>query len=347
MRCLAVLGTVLIGLLLGGCSAGSSAEPDTPTVEITTTMPTTQPAVAATTTLALTTTEPPTTTSPGVSVEVGWEAPALGDGCDPARPHDAGLSRYSLMSGGVERSYVVHVPTIYDGSVQWPVIVALHGRTVSAQEWFDLVWRGIAEGLGYLLVLPDAVERDWAEGSHAPDVPFVAAVVDDVAEKLCVDESRIYASGGSDGADMVTRLACDLSDRLAAVRPFAGGTDPEVFATEDCRPSRAVPVTSYVGTREPIYDIDAVSDGFGAWAERNGCDALPVIEAISPGRDVTRYQGCEENAAVELFVLHGIDHTAALADCTGTVWGFCTEFPIDMTAVMVEFFEAHPLPRDD
>ena len=55
------------------------------------------------------------------------------------------------------------------------------------------------------------------------DIAFIGALLDAVEQSVCVDASRVYATGVSNGGGMVARLACELSDRLAAIAPVAGG----------------------------------------------------------------------------------------------------------------------------
>lgn len=69
---------------------------------------------------------------------------------------------------------------------------------------------------------------------------FSRELIDHISAHLSVDMSRIYATGMSGGGRMSSRLACDLSDVIAAIRPVAGIRYPE-----DCNPTRPVPVITF------------------------------------------------------------------------------------------------------
>lgn len=164
-------------------------------------------------------------------------------------------------------------------------------------------------------------------------------VLDDVDQRVCVDPARIYASGASDGEDMVTRLACEAGDRFAAMRPYIGMNYPEIFESEGCDQSVPVPMTNYVGTEEPYYDLVAdIETGLAMWAERNGCKGEPVTEDVTDGVTVTRYADCDQDAIVELYTLDGVEHEAAQVECEGNDPGFCVTYPFDTTGTMLEFF---------
>jgi polyhydroxybutyrate depolymerase len=263
------------------------------------------------------------------------------DPCAPGQQPPTGLQPHSFASDGVERTYFVHAPEGYTSETPWPVIVGLHGIEWRADEWFDATWRAAAAEIEYIVVVPEAIDLNWADRSTDPDVPFVLAVVDDVAQRLCVDTDRVYVSGASDGADMVTRLACAAGDRFAAMRPYIGGFYPELFESEGCDQSNPVPVSTYIGTDEPYYDQALIDEGFAEWASRNGCSTEPVVEEVSDGVTVTRYVDCDADATVEVYLLDSVAHEAAQAECAGNVPGFCITYPFDTTATMTQFFEQH------
>ena len=54
------------------------------------------------------------------------------------------------------------------------------------------------------------------------DLDFVNAVLDELEATLCVDLDRVYGVGYSNGGMFAHRMACALSDRLAAVIPQHG-----------------------------------------------------------------------------------------------------------------------------
>jgi len=57
---------------------------------------------------------------------------------------------------------------------------------------------------------------------------------------LSIDSNRIYATGMSNGGFMSYRLACELSERIAAIAPVAAS-----MSMQECIPSRQVPMIHF------------------------------------------------------------------------------------------------------
>jgi poly(3-hydroxybutyrate) depolymerase len=56
------------------------------------------------------------------------------------------------------------------------------------------------------------------------EIPLVDMLLDAVEADYCVDTARVYASGVSNGGDMVNYVACRDAGRFAAVAPGHRGT---------------------------------------------------------------------------------------------------------------------------
>ena len=90
----------------------------------------------------------------------------------------------------------------------------------------------------------------WDTTDHSPanpDLAYVSALIDQVESTQCIDTSRVYAGGFSDGAVMASLLACTMSDRFAAIGAVSGLELPA-----PCAPARPVPVIAFHGTADPI-----------------------------------------------------------------------------------------------
>ena len=161
----------------------------------------------------------------------------------------------------------------------------------------------------------------------------------------------------SNGAQMSVRLACDLSDRIAAIAPVAGSYFPPAFVQipgePGCDAARPVPVIAFHGTADSVINSRAVRSACAIpfdtrpietsvipdWAAHNGCDASPVSERVSEHVRVVRYDGCD--ADVELYVVDGGRHEWPGA--TGGPGGAPEADEISANDLMWDFFEAHAL----
>ena len=178
---------------------------------------------------------------------------------------------FQVSVEGVERSYIVHVPTGYSDDRRWPVVLMLHGGGGSARNaMWETGWAEKADQEGFLAAFPEGTPPDpsrpsrfrdnlqtWNDGSeranvgavarNAADVEFISALLDDLQGRYQVDERRIYATGFSNGASMTFRLARELSQRLAAAAPVAGSD-----WLMDEKPERAIPILYLTGTADPL-----------------------------------------------------------------------------------------------
>ena len=57
-----------------------------------------------------------------VTVPEATATPAPAPDCSPARPHAPGDENGTIASGGLQRTYIVHVPPSYDGAHAMPLV---------------------------------------------------------------------------------------------------------------------------------------------------------------------------------------------------------------------------------
>jgi polyhydroxybutyrate depolymerase len=164
--------------------------------------------------------------------------------CPASSTLKAGDNNETITSGGESRTFIVHVPSSYNGSTPASVVLDFHplGGTGSQQEGSS-GWKGQCDSVGCIAVFPDsskskASDNSWnagycctnAEKNQVDDVQFARDIVKWLQANACVDAKRIYASGGSNGGGMTYRLACEAADMVAAVAPVdfrcVTGKDP-------------------------------------------------------------------------------------------------------------------------
>lgn len=255
----------------------------------------------------------------------------------------AGPSQADLLIDIGGRTVNVHEPPGYDPGVPAPVVVLLHGYTSSGagQEAY-MQFEPLSDEKGFLYLHPNGTvdclgDRFWNGtdaccdlcGSGVDDVAFLTAVLDEVQTSFNVDPTRIYLIGHSNGGFMSYRMACDRSNRIAAIASLAGATfdDPA-----DCTPSAPVHTLQIHGTLDdtilyaggtigPVPYPGAVETA-ETWASTNGCSTVPDLsappldlEANLPGAEstVARYEtGCA-GASSELWTIVDGGHVPALS----------------------------------
>jgi polyhydroxybutyrate depolymerase len=277
-----------------------------------------------------------------------------------------GETTRALTHDGRRRSYTVHVPPTYDPDQPTPVVLVFHGGLGNAENAQRMTgFSAKADAEGFVAVYPNGTGRreeklltwnggtccGYAVAEDVDDVGFVAALLEDLATVVHVDERRIYATGMSNGAIMSYRLACELSERIAAIGPVAATQN-----VSPCEPRRPVPVIHFHGDSdqhapyeggvgpESLADVDftSVEETIAFWVEHNRC-AAQVQGETAEGVRYTLYTACAQRTTVELYVVLGGLH-AWPGGVSGWAGGDEPSEAISATDVMWDFFEAHPFP---
>ncbi len=252
-----------------------------------------------------------------------------------------GDSQGLLSVEGNERSYRLHIPIGYQISRPVPLVLNYHGsgRMAIEQESYSGLIE-YADREGFILVSPQAAgyEREWdivgIYGDYGiDDVGFTAAMLDRLEGDLCIDLSRVFATGMSNGAEMASEAACKLPARFAAVAPVSG------VIYDECE-AGAVPVISFHGTDDWNVPFDYVPGDMASWAAHNGCTGGLVEEAWTASIDRQSYDGCAGSDVI-LFVIRGGGHQwPGASDESGGVGHMTQE--ISATALIWDFFRSHP-----
>lgn len=280
---------------------------------------------------------------------------SAGCGTDPGQEPGSSVLR-SLTSDGRERTVQLHLPDGYRSDRAWPVVLVFHGRgnTGAGTEAFsglDALPAIVAYGNG-VVGTGDGDRQAWEGAPYsAPgvdDVAYTNDLLDTLEQDLCVDPRRVYATGKSNGAGFTGILACELSDRIAAIAPvaaaFYGAGHP------DCDPVRPVPVIDFHGTDDvtipyagdPDRGLPAIPDWVGGWVARNGCAAGPDVEQTAFDVTTTRWTGCDRGAEVTHVAVLGGGHTWPGED-SYSGGGYATH-SIEAHEVLWEFLGDERLP---
>ena len=206
----------------------------------------------------------------------------------------------SITHDGMERDYIIYVPEIYDGSKAVPLILNFHGFGSSAsQQMFYGDFRDIADTEGFLLVHPEGTtfigNQFWNVGfaglsSTIDDVGFTEALIDELATLYTIDLDRVYATGMSNGGFMSFLLACQLSEKIAAVASVTGSMTQDTF--NDCNAQLPTPVLQIHGTEDDVvlYNENNLSlpipDVISYWVDHNNCETTPTTTTL-PDVDVS------------------------------------------------------------
>jgi len=259
----------------------------------------------------------------------------------------------SIQVDGIERTWQLFIPPGYREGAKVPLVLDLHGSGGTPEG------QGRTSGLtilaaekGFLVVNPagkylrsGSTALTWnvdLDPKGVDDVRFIRALIGHLRERYSIDPARIYSTGFSGGARMSSRIACDLSDVVAAVGLVGGVRFPE-----HCAPKYPVAILALHAEDDevnhferradsPTYWPEGVNAALAHWVSYYKCDDTPNELPIADGIVQFTYRGCA--GAVTFIKSKGGGHTwpGSAADKFGTPRKFSA------TEQMWKFFEAHP-----
>ncbi len=277
--------------------------------------------------------------------------------------------RKTVLHDGETRTYLVHLPTGYNGETNLPLVINMHGFGSNATEQAVYSrFNFLSDVNDFIVVYPEGLEatiplgsgQHWNAyfGTGVDDLGFIDLMIDLIWNEYSIDLSRVYATGMSNGGYMSFMLACELSDRIAAIGSVTGSMVRDSFT--QCDPGRPVPVIQFHGTEDGVVAYDgsefgySIPDVMNFWAEQNACADDPVVTELEDtdtddNSTVTRtlIANCEDDVVVDFYRINGGGHTWPGAIIDQPQLG-ATNKDISAHRLIWEFFEnhAHPNPRE-
>lgn len=172
-----------------------------------------------------------------------------------------------------------------------PLVFNFHGYTSNAtdQMWYG-DFRPIADTAGFIVVHPMGTLLQgqthwnvggWTTASTVDDVGFTVALLDSLSAQYNIDQDRVYSTGMSNGGYMSFLLACQASDRFAAIASVTGSMTPETYNA--CDPQHPTPVLQIHGTADGTVPYTgaiwtrSIDDVVAYWNNYNQCDSEPLL----------------------------------------------------------------------
>lgn len=234
-----------------------------------------------------------------------------------------------LAIGGVDGTYFLHLPRSRAENSSAPLVLVFHGGGGHASTMPNFThFEELADRDGFLVAYPESFNKSWNDTrglSPADDVAFIRGLISELERVHRADPKRIYATGISNGGFFSSRLACELSDTLAAIASVAA-TMPQTLLPV-CRPAAPISVMFMHGTKDPLVHIEggpvlrdrgvaiSLSKAQDFWRKWDATTSTPVVEALpDQARDGTRvrrevYGGGKQGTEVIVYTIDGGGHT--------------------------------------
>ncbi|MGC9454211.1 MAG: alpha/beta hydrolase-fold protein [Phycisphaerae bacterium] len=153
-------------------------------------------------------------------------------GCPVTQPQQTPVDAKRFTEDDTGRGYWLYVPSYYDGSRQWPLVITLHGTHGWDSSWAQMKeWKHLAEQQGFIVAAPDLrsvqgivpVVRQWWYDDVRSDEQVILQLLDELVEQYSINEDRVLLTGFSAGGyplyytglrnpgrfDMVIARACN------------------------------------------------------------------------------------------------------------------------------------------
>jgi polyhydroxybutyrate depolymerase len=202
----------------------------------------------------------------------------------------------------------------------------------------------------------------YALRNNVNDVGFLRQLIGTLGQEYSIDPKRVYCAGISNGAIMSYLLASEASDLIAAIGPVAGasagrrsgGAPLLVFPA----PAYPVSVMEFHGGQDRMIPYDGgagtgltnavylpVQETIDLWVSYDGCSQQPTTETSANGNVIRQaYGGGRDGSEVVLYTINDGTHSWPGGKTVLRSAAMKPTSDISASQVMWEFFLRHPKP---
>lgn len=233
-------------------------------------------------------------------------------------------SEQTIQVQNTQRSYYLHLPTGYDSSKKYPLVIMIHGYTdhpLLAELYSGMSKKADKEK--FIVVYPkgtsDAQDSNlsWnaefccggAKRQKSDDVTFIDTLLDEVTTNYAVDTKKVYVSGFSNGAMFVHLLGTKLASRITAIAAIGGSIGSNNTFTNTNSP---VPILIMNGNADRTVPFAgggvyaSAAEAVTFWKEINNASQEKIYK--EPSYTKSSYATTEGKEMVVFYEIHGGRH---------------------------------------
>ena len=202
------------------------------------------------------------------------------------------------------RRYSAYIPSTYKPEIPSPLLIALHGLSGwDLQLMYNTEFNNLAEANGFIVAYPNGNPelvdnrgiRSWNGGgccaisqrNNSDDVSYIKNLIDDVSSRYSINSKRVYLTGHSNGSMLAQKLACQLSNKIAAVAVVAGR-----LLLDTCNPESPVSILQIYGTADTLNPENGGTTSYTLGTYTYQFSSRPVMSSVQM---LAAANGCSTN----------------------------------------------------
>jgi polyhydroxybutyrate depolymerase len=203
-----------------------------------------------------------------------------------------------LVVNGVQRDYVLHLPSHIEKNKPLPLVFIFHGGGGNSKQMQRYMGMdAIADKENFITVYPQGMNKQWNDGREFnesiaanDDVKFVEQLLDTLKKTEPIDAKRVFATGISNGAFFSLYLSYRLSQRFLAVAPVCGSIPQKLY--DQFFPSQPVSLLLINGTGDPLVPYNGGTVGNRLIGHRGEC--------VSTDKTIDRFISIDKTSATSI-----------------------------------------------
>jgi poly(3-hydroxybutyrate) depolymerase len=227
--------------------------------------------------------------------------------------------RRTINVNGLNREYVLDIPSNYNQNNPYKLVFGWHWRGGSANDVVGQGYYGMKSlsNNSAIFVAPDrAAGTDGWTNANGRDIAFLQSMLTQLKSSLCIDESRIFSTGWSYGGMMSFAVGRELPTTFRAIAPVSGA-----FLTPHVDSGSATAAWIAHGNNDTVVSHSSGAQARDAYLRANGCSNTTVPVQPSP---CVEYQNCSSGKPVVWCSFNG-GHTQPSFYSSGA-WNFFNRF---------------------
>lgn len=231
-------------------------------------------------------------------------------------PREGLMERRGEIVKGMVNVWYEYIPASYNGSVEVPLVVQLHGGGQDGRRWVGhTLWHKLADTRNFIVIYPNSPNYGiWK--CDQTDVDYLYDLIDVICDKYKIDKTRIFMQGMSNGDMMALAFSMKHAEVLAAAGFITGPASAE--ALDGDRPEKALPMIQMRGELDVNWmltpeteDVYAARYGmndlnYEIWERVNGTEQVCPTVWICGKDNFLYYEG--KKAPIILWEVQGMGH---------------------------------------